>query len=587
MPNRLAGASSPYLRSHAENPVDWWPWGPEPFAEAARRDVPVMVSIGYSTCHWCHVMARESFSDPAIAALLNERFVAIKVDREEHLEVDAAYLAAASAFTQNLGWPLTSFTTPAGRTFFAGTYWPPTAMQGVPAFRDVLVAVLDAWDDRREHVEGIAKELGEAIAQATPALRAPVDLDAAVARLAELEDPQFGGFGYAPAFAPKFPHGPALRFLLDRGERELAARLLDATAGLADPDGGFYRYATMRNWSEPHYERMLHDNAQLLGAYAIAGRRELAEGIATFLLTVLREPGGAFRSAQDSESGGVEGAWYRLPPAERANAVPPGIDGKVLTGWNGLAIESLALAGRLLRHPEWVDAAATAADRVTELNGDGRSSLDGVRSSAPATLEDLGGMANGLLELAVSTGEVSCALRARDLVARADALQGDPVLAAQGIDLAIEPSDGALPSGPSALARARWTLYLLTADRRYADAARDHVESLASLITRDPLSFGAALQVAHATQSAVTHEVVVTEGPDPMADAARSRTDRFAIVVTSAQAAAFAAAGFDLFEAKTAIGGAATLYACTDFVCELPVVSGASGSADHSASDPS
>ncbi len=211
MPNRLAGASSPYLRSHADNPVDWWPWGPEPFAEAARRDVPVMVSIGYSTCHWCHVMARESFSDPEIAALLNDRFVAIKVDREEHLEVDAAYLAAASAFTQNLGWPLTSFTTPQGRTFFAGTYWPPTAVQGdacVPRCargraRCVGGPAFACGGDRRR--SSARRSRGP-----RPPLRASVDLDAAVARLAELEDPQFGGFGYAPAFAPKFPNAPAL-----------------------------------------------------------------------------------------------------------------------------------------------------------------------------------------------------------------------------------------------------------------------------------------------------------------------------------------------------------------------------------------
>ena len=216
MPNRLAGASSPYLRSHAGNPVDWWSWGPEPFAEAERRNVPVMVSIGYSTCHWCHVMARESFSDPELASLLNDRFVAIKVDREEHAEVDAAYLAAASAFTPNLGWPLTVFTTPAGRPFFAGTYWPPTAMHGLPAFRDVLEAVVDAWEDRHDQVEATAAELGAAIAAATPDLRGTIDLDAVVAQLKQQEDPQFGGFGHPPAYAPKFPTTPVLNFVVNR-----------------------------------------------------------------------------------------------------------------------------------------------------------------------------------------------------------------------------------------------------------------------------------------------------------------------------------------------------------------------------------
>ena len=347
----------------------------------------------------------------------------------------------------------------------------------------------------------------------------------------------------------------------------------------------------MRDWSEPHYERMLYDNAQLLAVYAVAGRRETAEGIASFLLDVLREPGGAFRSAQDSESGGVEGAWYLLPVDERADAVPPAIDGKVLTGWNGLAIESLALAGRLLDHPEWVDAAADAAERVTELNGDGRSSLDGARSSAPATLEDLGGFANGLLQLAVATGEVRWAIAARETVDRASDLSGDPVLAAQGIDVAIESSDGALPSGPSAMARARWTLYLLTADDAYATSVREHVESMAGLIARDPLGFGALLQVAQAAESAITHDVVIADAPDPFLDEARHRADGFAIAVTTAQAAAFAEAGFTLFDGKVAVGGRATRYACTDFVCKLPAVSdvasGASGSADHSASEPS
>ena len=165
MPNRLVNAASPYLRSHADNPVDWREWGPDAFAEAVARDVPVLVSIGYSTCHWCHVMARESFSDPEVAAFMNEHFVAIKVDREEHAEVDSTYMAAAAAFTGNLGWPLNVFVTPQGRAFFAGTYFPPTPVQGHPAFRQVLEAVLDAWRDRREEVERNGAAIVEALSQ--------------------------------------------------------------------------------------------------------------------------------------------------------------------------------------------------------------------------------------------------------------------------------------------------------------------------------------------------------------------------------------------------------------------------------------
>ncbi|MEO7147288.1 MAG: DUF255 domain-containing protein, partial [Terrimesophilobacter sp.] len=233
MSNALADALSPYLRQHADNPVAWQPWGSEAFAEAARRDVPVLVSIGYSTCHWCHVMARESFSDPAIAEYLNAHFVAIKVDREEHPEVDSSYLAAASAFTQNLGWPLNVFVNPAGRAFFAGTYWPPEAMTGHPSFRQVLEGVADAWEHRRGELEANAEDVAAAVN--VQADRAPGPLvtrdamDAAVNTLLAYEDTEFGGFGPAP----KFPVVPVLQWLLEHGSREsvgLADRTLVAMA---------------------------------------------------------------------------------------------------------------------------------------------------------------------------------------------------------------------------------------------------------------------------------------------------------------------------------------------------------------------
>ncbi|MCU1447188.1 thioredoxin domain-containing protein, partial [Cryobacterium sp.] len=275
MTNRLADAISPYLRSHAENPVDWHPWGEAAFAEARERDVPVLVSIGYATCHWCHVMARESFSDSGVAAYLNEHFVSIKVDREEHPDVDASYLTAAGAFTQNLGWPLNVFVTPAGRPFYAGTYSPPVPMPGHPAFREVLDAVTDAWTSRRNEVEQSAAGLAEALAQPAPdpaerRLPDQAQLAAIVATLAAAEDPVYGGFGGAP----KFPASPALALLLDRDDsRDLALRTLKrmGASPLRDPvEGGFFRYAVNRDWSDPHYERMLYDNAQLLELYTKA-----------------------------------------------------------------------------------------------------------------------------------------------------------------------------------------------------------------------------------------------------------------------------------------------------------------------------
>src|SRR5690606_33672345 len=230
MTNRLAETLSPYLRAHADNPVEWYPWGAEAFDEARRRDVPLLISIGYSTCHWCHVMARESFSDPVTAAQINDGFVAVKIDREEHPDVDAAFMAAASAFTQNLGWPLTVFTTPQGRAFYAGTYWPTQARGSTPAFRDVLAAVREAWTDRRDQVRSSADAVAEAlrVAARPEASELPdaAALRAAAASITEREDRMFGGFGGAP----KFPMATALRFLQHplAGGAEAAGRALDA-----------------------------------------------------------------------------------------------------------------------------------------------------------------------------------------------------------------------------------------------------------------------------------------------------------------------------------------------------------------------
>ncbi|MDQ1528900.1 MAG: uncharacterized protein QOH77_690, partial [Actinomycetota bacterium] len=443
MPNQLADAVSPYLRSHADNPVDWRPWGSEAFAEAARRQVPVLISIGYSTCHWCHVMARETFSDPVLAAHLNANFVSIKVDREEHPDVDSSYLAAAGAFTEQLGWPLNVFATPAGRAFYAGTYFPPEPMQGLPSFREVLDAILVAWNEHRGEVEDTAGRLAEAlvgglvIPDGTGGPAPWPDFPAVVADLARYEDRDFGGFGSAP----KFPVATVLGFLLDREDAgdesagELARRTLAAMAAsdLRDPvEGGFFRYATKRDWSEPHYERMLYDNALLLGLYARAGsvgpvasdNTEVAEGIARFLLTVLRLPSGGFASAQDSESTvdgvRVEGGYYALDAAGRARQTPPALDDKILTGWNGLAIGALASAGSRLGHPDWIEAAVVAADLVfppDQATGElVRARIGDRTSAASATLEDFGMLADGLVDLALATGEPRFAIRARELV---------------------------------------------------------------------------------------------------------------------------------------------------------------------------
>ena len=602
--NRLADAVSPYLRSYADNPVDWYPWGEAAFAAARERDVPVLVSIGYATCHWCHVMARESFSDPALAERLNAGFVAIKVDREEHPEVDAACMAAAGAFTPNLGWPLNVFLTPEGRAFHAGTYSPPRPVPGHPSFRQVLDAVEEAWTDRRGEVEASAAGLAAALAEAGAAAPAaspvtPEALARVVDELAAYEDRQHGGFGGAP----KFPVAPVLLTALALGRSPLldadrrpvvtgiAERALAAmrTRGLRDPvEGGFFRYAVRRDWTEPHYERMLTDNALLLRAYAEVGDRGTATGIVDFLRDVLRRQGGGFGSAQDSESvvdgQRVEGVYYALDAAARAAVPPPAVDAKVLTGWNGIAIGALAAAGTRLGEPSWIALAVEVAEAVlgAHLRQDGllRASLDGRSSDAVPTLEDFGGLADGLLEVALAAGRPDLAATARRLVdacLRGGALvvpSGDPTLAALGIAGGGDTGEGASPSGRTLIASAAWRLHLLTGEAAYRDAAAAAVAPLAAAGLERPIGYGAALGLAVAMAEPVRQIVVV--GPaGELAAAARSLPASVTAVVDDAAADAFAAAGFELFEERHSIDGRAAAYVCHDFVCRLPVTDAA------------
>ncbi|MGR2753927.1 thioredoxin domain-containing protein [Agromyces arachidis] len=608
MGERLATALSPYLRAHAGNPVDWHVWSAEAFAEARRRDVPVLVSIGYATCHWCHVMARESFSDPAIAHVLNARFVAIKVDREEHPDVDATYLAAASAFTGQLGWPLTVFARPDGRAFYAGTYYPPRPVRGVPSFAQVLAAVDEAWRERRDELDRTADAVGQALAAAsvtdtTGELPDAAALGAAVGTLAETEDRRFGGFGGAP----KFPVAPVLGFLARSGPagRRLAERTLKrmGASPLRDPvEGGFFRYATREDWSEPHYERMLTDNALLLGVTAdlASGPARpaylvpLADGLISFLVDRMQLPHGGFASAQDSESvvdgERSEGGYYRRDAAGRAELRPPALDEKVLAGWNGLAIAGLARAGRVLGDDRAVEAARRAADHVLDvhLRGDrrlARASLDGVLSDAVVTLEDTGMLAVGLIELALATGEVRYAQVGRDLVDAAAAgepdrpfaLPPDPVLADQGLALPPDPAEGAMPSGPTACAQAAFLLSALGAGDRYRALAEQAMRSVAGIALDRPIAFGGALEVMARLASPLVQLVtVVAEGrdagaDDELVDATRRHAASVSTVVDGRQARAFARAGFALFDGRVAVGGRSTAYRCREFVCALPV----------------
>ena len=342
MPNRLAGSTSPYLLQHADNPVDWWEWGDAAFDEAVRRDVPVLLSVGYAACHWCHVMAHESFEDDATAAFVNTHFVAIKVDREERPDVDAVYMEAVQSLTGQGGWPMTAFLTPTGHPFYAGTYFPPQPAHGMPSFRQVLEAVARTWEDRRGEVEDAAGRIaGQLGGDRLPSAGQPPDpgrLDAAARRLATEFDAEHAGFGRAP----KFPPSMVLEFLLRHHARTSDPQSLAmveetcqqmARGGMYDQlAGGFARYSVDRAWVVPHFEKMLYDNALLLRVYAHWWRATgtpLAKRVvietAEFLLRDLRTSQGGFASALDADTvvdgRSIEGATYVWTPAQLAEVL--------------------------------------------------------------------------------------------------------------------------------------------------------------------------------------------------------------------------------------------------------------------------
>jgi uncharacterized protein len=427
-PNRLVEATSPYLLQHAENPVDWYEWGPEAFERARREDRPVLLSVGYAACHWCHVMAHESFEDTETAAFMNERFVNVKVDREERPDVDGIYMDAVQAMSGQGGWPMTVFLTPEGEPFFAGTYFPNEDRHGMPAFRRVLEAISDAWRDRREDLLGQGQQVVRAVARSSSLRDSPEPLSDQViveahAGFRSQFDGEFGGLGGAP----KFPQPMSIEFLLRchlrglEGSLDMVTLTLDrmAAGGIRDQiGGGFHRYAVDRTWLVPHFEKMLYDNAQLallyLHAHQVTGN-EMFAGIAVetldYLLREMRHADGGFFSSQDADSEGEEGrfyvwSWDELVEvagedvAEALGARPegnwegtnvlwrpnpeakvpdearralfdrrekrerPGTDDKVLASWNGLAIQALAVTGRALGRSDYAEAAESAADFV-------------------------------------------------------------------------------------------------------------------------------------------------------------------------------------------------------------------------------
>jgi hypothetical protein len=425
--NRLASEASPYLRQHAGNPVDWYPWGEEAFTEARRRDVPILLSVGYSACHWCHVMAHESFEDPDTAAVMNELFVNVKVDREERPDVDAVYMEVVQALTGQGGWPMTVFMAPDGRPFFGGTYFPPVGRHGLPAFRDLCRAVADAWRDRRDDLLGQADGLTARLQHAALGagdgdLPDAAALATVAATVADQFDPEWGGFGRAP----KFPQGMTLDLLLRLHVRGLAGDAdalgmvttsLDAMAsgGIYDHvGGGFARYSVDAFWMVPHFEKMLYDQALLTRAYLHAWQvtgearyRQVLDETIGYVLRDLRAPEGGLYSAEDADSEGEEGRFYVWRPDEiRAACGEDTEAAEGAIGWYGVTragnfeganILHRPVRGDLLRPPA-IEAARAALFEARE--GRVRPGLD------DKVLAEWNGLfLSSLAEAAAATGD--------------------------------------------------------------------------------------------------------------------------------------------------------------------------------------
>ena len=613
--NRLAHESSPYLLQHAHNPVDWYPWGDEAFARARAEDKPVLLSVGYSACHWCHVMERESFEDETTARLMNDRFVNIKVDREERPDVDAVYMDAVVALSGHGGWPMTVFLTPAGEPFFGGTYYPPEPRHGMPAFRQVLAALADAYRDQRADVAEQAAALVAHLQHSPQASSEPLTddlMDAALAALQAQYDPQWGGFGGAP----KFPPASIVEFLLRRGAFDLALGTLDRmrSGGMYDlVGGGFHRYSVDSEWLVPHFEKMLYDNALLvpayLHAYVLTGEtsyREIVEETVEYCLRELRLDGGGFASAQDADTDGVEGLTFTWEPHEvpradllqpfehgrfiirgsltrderaqlfavRQQRPQPLRDDKAITAWNGLMLAALAESARRFDDDAWLQAARELGEFLLS-HGERlpRTWRDGV-AKGTGYLEDYANVAHGLYELHLATGDLRWLRESRRLALLAVELFADdegggffttPVDGERLVARQKDLDDNPTPSGNSMLAFVLLRLARIWGDDELERRAAGVLRLIRDVVPRAPQAFGWALCALDLYLSPPS-EIAIAAAP-------RSELARAALAPFRPNAvAAFGPADdVPLLQGKGPVDGREAVYVCERFACRAPV----------------
>ncbi len=667
MPNQLADQTSPYLRQHKDNTVDWYPWGEEALSRAKNENRPIFLSIGYAACHWCHVMAHESFEDPQIAKILNENFISIKVDREERPDLDDIYMQAVVMMTGRGGWPMSVFLTPDLKPFYGGTYFPPTPRYGMPSFKQVLTSVMDAWENRSSDIQENAEKITGSIQsqfESRPSGEGALDLDAIVQGLYVGYDWENGGWGGAP----KFPQAMLIDFLNQRAwggneqAKELVRDVLEkmARGGLYDlVGGGFHRYSTDAEWLVPHFEKMLYDNALLALAYlhgfAVTGNpqfRQVAVQTLEFIQREMTHPGGGFYASLDADTPQGEGRFYTwrfetlkshlsdsdfqllqkvtsISPqgnfeeglnvlqyrkdlnalakemntplealirqlqrvytqlrVQRAGRIPPGVDHKIITFWNALAIQAFSAAGLLLKRDDFLRSARKAADfilnQMRTSSGEIQRSWSQGKASHPGTLSDVAALIlalHAVYEIDFSPEIYGVMLDLYQHMQKAfsaqNALYFDTAKSVR--DLIVRPrstQDNATPSGNALAAKVHWLLFNYEHTPTHQRRLRNMITAMSPQIQQHPTSYGYWLKVADLGAQKETQIALVTSGPK---ETLKDFLDHYhqsyhPYTIAAARSTSEDAGGVipDLLQDRPPLENLPTAYVCQAFTCQAP-----------------